>query len=126
MTEARLETGDETRTGVASDTLGLLAEASQLACDLGYDVREEPLGDLPGGLCRVRGVRRVILNLEHAPAARLECLLEALREDPRLAAEPKSRLLAERLRGSGREPARTDPGGSRAGGVQPRAASGGR
>jgi hypothetical protein len=40
----------------------------------------------------------VLLNIEHTPAERLDRLLAALAADPRLAAEPKSRLLEERLR----------------------------
>jgi hypothetical protein len=81
-----------------ADTLGLLEEARQLAKDLGYEVREEALGDLPGGPCTVAGVRRVLLNLEHPAAERLDRLLAALAADPRLASEPKSRLLEARLR----------------------------
>lgn len=80
-----------------ADTLGLLEEALQLAQDLGYRVREEPLGDLPGGACVVGDARHVLLNLEHSVANRLDVLLRALATDPRLAAEPKSRLLAARL-----------------------------
>lgn len=79
------------------DTLGLLQEALQLAGDLGYRVREEPLGDLPGGPCTVGGAPHVLLNLEHSVAARLDVLVKALAADPRVAAEPKSRLLAARL-----------------------------
>lgn len=81
-----------------SDTLGLLAEATQLARDLGYEVREEPLGDVPGGRCAVGGVPQVLLNLEQPAAERLERLLHAIADDPRLAGEPKSRLLERRLR----------------------------
>ena len=80
-----------------SDTLGLLAEACQLAADIGYTVREEPLGDLPGGPCLVGGRRQLLLNLEHGPAERLELVLRALASDPRVLAEPKSMLLASRL-----------------------------
>ena len=80
-----------------ADTLGLLAEALQLAADLGYRVREEALGDLPGGPCTVGGVKQVLLNLEHPAAERLDRLLAALAGDPRIDAEPKSRLLAGRL-----------------------------
>jgi len=58
-----------------ADTLGLLAEALQLAADLGYRVREEALGDLPGGPCTVGGVKQVLLNLEHPAAERLDRLL---------------------------------------------------
>jgi len=79
------------------DTLGLLEEARQLAADVGYVVREEPLGDLTGGLCVVGGEQRILLNLEHGPAARLEILLRTLASDPRVEPEPKSRLLAKRL-----------------------------
>jgi hypothetical protein len=80
-----------------NDTLGLLEEARQLASDLGYRVREEPLGDLAGGPCTVGGERHVLLNLEHAPGDQLLVLLRALAGDPRVAGEPKSRLLAHRL-----------------------------
>ena len=80
-----------------SDTLGLLEEARQLARDLGYRVREELLGDVSGGPCTVGSQRHVLLNLEHGPADRLNVLLRALATDPRLAGEPKSRLLARRL-----------------------------
>jgi hypothetical protein len=80
-----------------SDTLGLLAEARQLAADLGYRVREEPLGELPGGPCTLAGVQHLLLNLEQGPADQLEVLLQTLAADPRVAAEPKSRLLAKRL-----------------------------
>ncbi len=85
-----------------ADTLGLLAEARQLAEDLGYRVREEALGDLPGGPCMVGGVRHILLNLEHTSAERLDRLLAAIASDPGLAAEPKSRLLESRLRAMSR------------------------
>ncbi len=85
-----------------ADTLGLLAEARQLAADLGYRVREEPLGELAGGPCTIAGVRQVILNLEHPAAERLDRLLAAIIADPRLDGEPKSRLLEARLRTMGR------------------------
>lgn len=81
-----------------AETIGLLEEALQLARDLGYRVREESLGDLPGGRCVVGGTRQVLLNVEHTVAERLDHLLRAIRDDARLSAEPMSRLLAERLR----------------------------
>ncbi|MFM7207471.1 MAG: hypothetical protein ACKO4T_12475 [Planctomycetaceae bacterium] len=84
-----------------SDTLGLLAEARQIATDLGYRVREEPLGEMPGGSCTVGGVQHVLLNVEHPAAERLDRLLAAIAGDPRLATEPKSRLLEARLRSLG-------------------------
>lgn len=81
-----------------ADTLGLLAEARQLATDLGYRIREEPLGELPGGRCSIAGVDHILLNLEHSVAEQLDRLLTAIAADPRLAGEPKSRLLEMRLR----------------------------
>lgn len=84
-----------------SDTLGLLEEARQLAVDLGYRIREEPLGELAGGPCTVAGQRHLLLNLEHGPAEQLAVLVTALAADPRVAAEPMSRLLAKRLAASG-------------------------
>lgn len=80
-----------------SDTLGLFAEARQLASDLGYVIREEPLGDLPGGACRVGQERRILLNLEQPVPAQLDVLVRSLAADPRAAAQPMSRLLAMRL-----------------------------
>ena len=80
------------------DTLGLFQEATHLARDLGYEIREEPLGELPGGLVTVRGAARVLLNVERPVADRLDVLLRALAADARVADEPTSRLLAARLR----------------------------
>jgi hypothetical protein len=80
-----------------SDTLGLLEESMQLARDLGYRVREEPLGELPGGPCSLGGTPHILLNMEQTPADRLAVLLRALVADPRVDAQPLSRLLKYRL-----------------------------
>ncbi len=80
-----------------ADTLGLLAEATQLARDLGYEVHEEPLGELPGGLCRVGSARRILLNVADAPAEQLERLLKILAADEKWLSVPVSPLLAQRL-----------------------------
>ena len=79
------------------DTLGLLEEAVQLARDLGYEVREEPLGELRGGPCAVGGRRMLLLNLEQAATERLAVLVGCLAEDPGIEKQPLSRLLAARL-----------------------------
>jgi hypothetical protein len=79
------------------DTLGLLEESRQLAQDLGYEVREEPLGDLPGGTCVIAGRRSILLNLELPAADRLAVLLGTLAADPAVVGQPVSRLLAARL-----------------------------
>lgn len=81
-----------------SEILGLLAEALQLASDMGYRVREEPLGEMPGGSCVVGGKRQILLNLEQGVGERLDQLLAVLAVDPDIAREPKSRALAQRLR----------------------------
>lgn len=80
-----------------ADTLGLLEEARQLARELGYEVREELLGDLPGGPCTLGGRRQILLNLQHSPADQTAVLIRALAADPQTASHPTSRLLAERL-----------------------------
>lgn len=85
-----------------ADTLGLLEECRHLAVDMGYIVREEPLGDLPGGPCMVGGRRQILLNVAQAPSDHLTILLTALAADPGIAMRPKSRLLAERLAQVGR------------------------
>lgn len=79
------------------DTLGLLEEALQLARDVGHHVREEPLGDLPGGPCVIGGTPTIILNMERPAAERLAMLLDVLARDPAVAAQPVSSLLASRL-----------------------------
>jgi hypothetical protein len=79
------------------DTLGLLEEALQLARELGYHVREEPLGDLPGGPCVVGGRQTILLNLQSPAADQLAVLLGGLVRDPAIASQPVSRLLAGRL-----------------------------
>jgi len=80
------------------DTLGLLEEALQLGREIGYLIREEPLGDLPGGPCVVGGKRTILLNLQSPAADRLAVLLRALAGDPAVGEQPVSRLLAGRLR----------------------------
>ena len=92
-----------------SDTLGLLEEAKDLARDLGYRVREEPLGDLPGGRCTIDGAPHLLLNLEVSPAERLERLVSALAGDARATGVPMSRALASRLAGA-RDRGQSAPG----------------
>lgn len=83
------------------DTLGLLEEALQLAGEIGYAVRQEPLGDLPGGPCVVGGRRTILVNLQSPAAERLAVLLRALAGDPAVSMQPVSRLLAARLQAAG-------------------------
>ena len=80
------------------DTLGLLEESVQLAREAGYQVREEPLGELPGGACVIGGRRSILVNLESPAADRLNLLLAVLAADADAVGRPMSRLLAARLR----------------------------
>ena len=91
----RYDSMDDT---LGADTLGLLEEALQLAGEIGHHVREEPLGELPGGPCVVGGRRTILLNLESTAADRLAVLLGVLARDPAVASQPVSRLLSSRLR----------------------------
>ena len=90
-------TGVVPHRAIMDDTLGLLEEALQLARDVGHHVREEPLGDLPGGPCVIGGRRTILLNLERSAADRLAVLVGVLARDPAVAGQPLSRLLADRL-----------------------------
>ncbi len=79
------------------DTLGLLAEAIQLACELGYDVREEPLGDTASGGVRIGSGRHILLNVSDPPADQLRQLTEILAADDRWKTVPVSHLLKRTL-----------------------------
>lgn len=91
-----------------SDTLGLLEEATDLARELGLVVREEALGDSPGGACTLAGKRQILVNAALPAVRRLEVLLDALAAMPEAAALPTSRALARALA------ARPSPGDGRA------------
>ncbi|MEO1993269.1 MAG: hypothetical protein ABGW78_15120 [Pirellulales bacterium] len=80
-----------------TDTLGLLEESRNLAHHLGYEICEEPLGELPGGSCHVAGRARIMLNIAHAPAEQLDVLIGALARDIRTQNETKSHLLEQRF-----------------------------
>jgi len=79
------------------DTLGLLAEAIQLAYELGYDVREEPLGDTASGEVRIGSVRHILLNASDLPGDQLKQLTEILVADGRWKTVPVSHLLKRTL-----------------------------
>jgi hypothetical protein len=66
-------------------TVELLEAALQAARALDYRVRLEWLGGRGGGSCTVRGERHLFLDLAQGPAEQLEQVVDALRQDPRLA-----------------------------------------
>jgi len=80
-----------------SDTLGLLEEATDLARELGLVVREEALGESPGGACTAGGRRQILLNAALPAARRLEVLLDVLATIPEAARFPTSRPLARAI-----------------------------
>jgi hypothetical protein len=79
------------------DTLGLLAEAIQLARELGFDVREEPLGDTASGEVRIGSGRHILLNASDLPSDQLEQLARILAADERWKDVPVSKLLGRTL-----------------------------
>ena len=81
------------------DTLGLLAEAIQLARELGYDVREEPLGEISSGEVRIGSSRKIFLNASDLPADQIEHLVRILAADGCWETVPVSHLLKGLLRG---------------------------
>jgi hypothetical protein len=64
------------------DSLELLAEAIGVARQLGFEIREEMLGDGRGGACRIRGRKILFVDSHLGPRERLMQVLEALRTDP--------------------------------------------
>jgi hypothetical protein len=82
-----------------SDTLGLLEEATDLARELGLVVREEALGESPGGACTLGGKRQILLNAALPASRRLEVLLDVLAAMPEAARLPTSRPLERLLAG---------------------------
>ena len=81
------------------DTLGLLAEAIQLARELGFDVLEEPLGDTASGEVRIGSGRHILLNVSDPPSDQLKQLTEILAADKRWKSVPVSKLLKHTLQG---------------------------
>ncbi len=63
------------------DSLQLLAEALEVARQLGYEIREELIGDGRGGVCRVRDQKLLFLDPQLGPRDRLMQVLTALRSD---------------------------------------------
>ena len=64
------------------DSLQLLAEAIGVARQLGFEIREEMLGEGRGGVCRIKGRKILFIDSQLAPRDRLIQVLAALRTDP--------------------------------------------
>lgn len=63
------------------DILQLLAEAEETARQLGYEIREELIGEGRGGVCRIRDRKVLFLDPQLGPRERLMQVLAALRSD---------------------------------------------
>lgn len=61
-----------------ANVLELFEEAISVARELGFMVREEPLGDLPGGACMANGKKQLLLNASMSPADQLDVLLKTI------------------------------------------------
>jgi len=62
----------------------LLSHATQLASELGYQIREEPLEGAGGGHCLIRGQKWLLLDLTQSREDQLRDVVDALRADPNL------------------------------------------
>ncbi len=78
-------------------TVELLAQALQVAGQLGYRTRQEWLGGSGGGACQVRGQKWIFLDLALGPAEQLQQVLEALRHEQDTPTLPMPRELRELL-----------------------------
>lgn len=65
-------------------TIDLLEECLAAARQLGYQVRQEWLGGVGGGVCMFGGKHWIFLDLGLNTAEQLEQAASALRRDPRL------------------------------------------
>ena len=58
---------------------------TELAKDMGYEVRQEALGGTGGGRCEVAGKKLLIIDLQVGTMDQLESVSKALASDPQLA-----------------------------------------
>jgi hypothetical protein len=79
-------------------TVELLAEALDLCCRAGYQVRQEWLGGEGGGTCELKGRKLLFLDLDLGPSEQLEQVLDALRRDLGAVQLPMPQVLREMIR----------------------------
>lgn len=70
------------------DSVQLLAESLEIARQLGFEIREEPIGEGRGAVCRIRGRKCLFLDTQLGPRERLSQVLAALRSEPAAAELP--------------------------------------
>lgn len=69
-------------------TVELYVTAKQLAESMGYQVREENLGGIGGGVCEVAGRKCVFVDIAMNSVEQFEQLIVALRQDPMIHTMP--------------------------------------
>lgn len=67
-------------------TVDLLEQALALAARLGYQVRQEWLGECGGGACEYGGRKWLFVDLSLSTIEQLSQVVDALRHDPQLTA----------------------------------------
>ncbi len=78
-------------------TLEMLSQATQLARQLGYQVREDHLEGAGGGHCLIHNHKWLLLDLTQSAHQRLDDVLDAVRSDPNLSAAAISPELSAML-----------------------------
>jgi len=78
-------------------TVDLLEQALALATRLGYQVRQEWLSECGGGACEYGGRKWLFVDLSLSSTEQLSQVVEALRNDPKLAGSTIPRSLAQLL-----------------------------
>jgi hypothetical protein len=78
-------------------TVEILEVALHFCERLGYRVRQEYLGDVPGGGCLLRGQKWLFLDLSLNANEQLGVVLETLRKDPSLSQFTPPRCLRSLL-----------------------------
>jgi hypothetical protein len=61
-------------------TVELLEEATLLASEMGFKIRQEWFGGCAAGACELKGQKWIFIDLALSPRERLEQVLRALRE----------------------------------------------
>lgn len=65
-------------------TIEMLSQASELARQLGYQIREDHLEGAGGGHCLIHGRKWLLLDLTQSAHQQLDDVLDAIRNDPGL------------------------------------------
>ena len=78
-------------------TVEMLRHGLDLACALGYQIRQEYLGGNGGGACELKGNKIFFLDLALDPAEQLDQVVDTLRYDAQALTLPMPHQLSELL-----------------------------